>query len=79
MPGMEDPMTEITIYIAISHDGSFEVGPDEQEAWDMLEGNVGIDGPVRVFKVSLEAKAPAPVEVSGTIKIPDEVGTLTQV
>jgi hypothetical protein len=71
-------MTQITIYIALSHDGSYEVAPDEQDAWDRLESKVGIDGPVRVFKVSLEAKAPALVEVSGSIKIPDETGNVTQ-
>jgi hypothetical protein len=71
---MEEQTTaEIEVFVAVNEDGEYEVGVDENEAGERLDGIGGYQR--RVFALKLTVPLPKPAEVSATL--PEREGQLS--
>jgi hypothetical protein len=65
--------TEIEIWVAIAANGDYEVhNTDADSAFEALNENYGIDGPVRVVHLKLKVTLPIMQEITGDIS--DDAG-----
>ena len=63
---------DVTVYIAISHEGAWAVGPDADLAREAFENEIGGTSSLVVREITLSVPLPADSVPGGKFDVPDE-------